>query len=132
MRQQKASGEGHLRGCLFAAKRTASSTSRLLLLSVAVLALSAQIPGAALAQSLPAGEVVADLSGFTRPVRDGDGSAGNNRRAQERSRIRQVGLDGNVVAGNRAGLDAPHTGFRRANGDAAGTKALDGHVDVWS
>lgn len=62
MRQQKAIGEGHLRGCLSAAKRTASSTSRLLLLSVAVLALSAQIPGAARAQSLPSGEVVADAN----------------------------------------------------------------------
>jgi hypothetical protein len=62
MRQQKAIREGHLRGCLSAAKRTASSTSRLLLLSVAVLALSAQIPGAARAQSLPSGEAVADAN----------------------------------------------------------------------
>jgi hypothetical protein len=62
MRQQKANGEGHLRGGLSVAKRAASSTSRLLLLSVAVLALSAQIPGAARAQSLPSGEVVADAN----------------------------------------------------------------------
>lgn len=60
MRQQKANGEGHLPVGGSVAKRAASSISRLLLLSVAVSALTMQAPGAARALSLPADDVAVD------------------------------------------------------------------------